>query len=80
MMTPIVAAFVSGVACSNGGAAPPCAPLVTEVAWRSRRTIVRHVSACAGLPRIERLYSVAIEHGVVCIPLRSLIAGGGSVR
>lgn len=73
MITPIVLALAGGMACSEGPT--PCA-YVIEARARQHR-IVRRRSSCAGLLPIEKLYSVGIEGGLVCIPLRSLVAGGG---
>jgi len=70
MITPIVAAFASSLAGAPTQPPAACLPLV-EVSTRVRR-IVRVRPSCAGLSRIERLYSVRVENGIVCIPLRSL--------
>jgi hypothetical protein len=76
MMIPIIAAFAGSLACTAPGVSASCLP-VTEVA-ATRRLTIRKRPSCVGLTRIEKLYSVGIENGIVCMPLSSLVAPGVS--
>lgn len=72
MITPLVTAFAATLGCASADAPARCAPIEP-----ARTLVIHRRRSCAGLTRIEKLYSVGVERGIVCLPLSSIVAGGG---
>lgn len=71
MLTPLVTAFAATLGCAQADGAARCTQIEP-----ARTLVIHRRRSCAGLTRIEKLYSVGVERGVVCMPLSSLVAGG----
>lgn len=71
-----VTAFAASVACTGPEARSDCS-MLSEASTRVR--VYRR--SCSGLDPIEKLYSVGIEGGLVCLPLASIVSGqvGGRI-